>query len=101
MVWERRGLIETRPHAKVPSIRPVCALSRTNGPAFEYRGFWHTHAHCERQPLRLQPAILYRVQQPHKCSLECAGNPRHSNRSEEHTSELQSHSDLVCRLLLE
>src|SRR5438132_5186052 len=27
-----------------------------------------------------------------------AGNP---HRSEEHTSELQSHSDLVCRLLLE
>src|SRR5438034_1423302 len=25
----------------------------------------------------------------------------HGNRSEEHTSELQSHSDLVCRLLLE
>src|SRR5438034_6867221 len=28
-----------------------------------------------------------------------AGQPAH--RSEEHTSELQSHSDLVCRLLLE
>src|SRR5260221_9551487 len=26
---------------------------------------------------------------------------RRSSRSEEHTSELQSHSDLVCRLLLE
>src|SRR5437588_7562285 len=26
---------------------------------------------------------------------------RHRSRSEEHTSELQSHSDLVCRLLLE
>src|SRR5437588_6354484 len=26
---------------------------------------------------------------------------RASSRSEEHTSELQSHSDLVCRLLLE
>src|SRR5438132_3015243 len=26
---------------------------------------------------------------------------RSSQRSEEHTSELQSHSDLVCRLLLE
>src|SRR5947207_6247730 len=26
---------------------------------------------------------------------------RHGPRSEEHTSELQSHSDLVCRLLLE
>src|SRR5260221_13859478 len=25
----------------------------------------------------------------------------HPRRSEEHTSELQSHSDLVCRLLLE
>src|SRR5260221_4391282 len=25
----------------------------------------------------------------------------HARRSEEHTSELQSHSDLVCRLLLE
>src|SRR5947207_10435691 len=27
--------------------------------------------------------------------------PAHLRRSEEHTSELQSHSDLVCRLLLE
>src|SRR5947207_12430478 len=26
---------------------------------------------------------------------------KHQVRSEEHTSELQSHSDLVCRLLLE
>src|SRR5260221_5881124 len=35
----------------------------------------------------------------------CAGwmqlAPRKPNRSEEHTFELQSHSDLVCRLLLE
>src|SRR5436190_11208344 len=28
-------------------------------------------------------------------------NPTNLERSEEHTSELQSHSDLVCRLLLE
>src|SRR5438034_2742827 len=28
-------------------------------------------------------------------------NVVYGNRSEEHTSELQSHSDLVCRLLLE
>src|SRR5438132_3056674 len=28
-------------------------------------------------------------------------SPRSNLRSEEHTSELQSHSDLVCRLLLE
>src|SRR5437667_7717382 len=35
----------------------------------------------------------------------CAGRPRRraplQRRSEEHTSELQSHHDLVCRLLLE
>src|SRR5438034_3209053 len=30
-----------------------------------------------------------------------ASPPRVFDRSEEHTSELQSHSDLVCRLLLE
>src|SRR5438034_8097855 len=42
-------------------------------------------------------------------SVRTAGNPcpslprrsRQCGRSEEHTSELQSHSDLVCRLLLE
>src|SRR5436190_13100515 len=39
----------------------------------------------------------------HGCPLSDAhlrGQPG-SDRSEEHTSELQSHSDLVCRLLLE
>src|SRR5260221_9972052 len=30
-----------------------------------------------------------------------AVSPAPTRRSEEHTSELQSHSDLVCRLLLE
>src|SRR5436190_7035432 len=33
----------------------------------------------------------------HACFISIQENPR----SEEHTSELQSHSDLVCRLLLE
>src|SRR5436190_11777687 len=34
--------------------------------------------------------------------LSCAAaRASRSKRSEEHTSELQSHSDLVCRLLLE
>src|SRR5438034_4141842 len=35
-----------------------------------------------------------------RLSLQCTG-ARVSTRSEEHTSELQSHSDIVCRLLLE
>src|SRR5438132_8514530 len=38
----------------------------------------------------------------HQCELRhIFGKPSTCIRSEEHTSELQSHSDLVCRLLLE
>src|SRR5947207_11447213 len=36
------------------------------------------------------------------CDRHAGGGVRHpASRSEEHTSELQSHSELVCRLLLE
>src|SRR5260221_4700403 len=38
---------------------------------------------------------------PDNLSGACRRNPADHTRSEEHTSELQSHSDLVCRLLLE
>src|SRR5438034_11028838 len=44
------------------------------------------------------------VQERHELVGELGSHPRdlvHVLRSEEHTSELQSHSDLVCRLLLE
>src|SRR2546428_5833208 len=42
---------------------------------------------------RVEPVVEIR----HHCRLELDG----PGRSEEHTSELQSRSDLVCRLLLE
>src|SRR5947207_11395729 len=38
---------------------------------------------------------------PEELVLKDDKKPRPKRRSEEHTSELQSHSDLVCRLLLE
>src|SRR5260221_4756142 len=41
-------------------------------------------------------AVMNPDSRPGSCARK-AGSPR----SEEHTSELQSHSDLVCRLLLE
>src|SRR2546428_4500793 len=45
---------------------------------------------------RLHPARTVRL---HQAAHTAA--PSHLHRSEEHTSELQSRSDLVCRLLLE
>src|SRR5260370_24679837 len=39
--------------------------------------------------------------QPSQCALRLGGQERAMRRSEEHTSELQSHLNLVCRLLLE
>src|SRR5438034_6336677 len=38
---------------------------------------------------------------PHSASRRFRNGAKRCSRSEEHTSELQSHSDLVCRLLLE
>src|SRR5438034_7666993 len=46
----------------------------------------------------LQPMALHHAVQRGAVH---AGHPGGLRRSEEHTSELQSHSDLVCRLLLE
>src|SRR5260221_9512906 len=47
---------------------------------------------------RSPPRIPRSLNQPQtSCTRYC----RNRIRSEEHTSELQSHSDLVCRLLLE
>src|SRR5438034_5901407 len=45
--------------------------------------------------------LRFSVQQLERHALEVVGQIARRGRSEEHTSELQSHSDLVCRLLLE
>src|SRR5690606_41800465 len=37
----------------------------------------------------------------HRVTMTLLGDSRYSRRSEEHTSELQSRENLVCRLLLE
>src|SRR5438270_1921046 len=47
---------------------------------------WRVHGDCLREQRR---------------TFESRGNHRLQMRSEEHTSELQSQSNLVCRLLLE
>src|SRR5206468_8583892 len=63
---------------------------------------------AQRRDSRLRSAVqTRRPQYPHaaRCSAQASlphtGHSSTSSRSEEHTSELQSRSDLVCRLLLE
>src|SRR5438132_6625833 len=66
-------------------------------------------SHLEKTWFALEPVSAHRARGIH---LEAAAEhgplkthgaalPDDGARSEEHTSELQSHSDLVCRLLLE
>src|SRR5207247_3857540 len=52
----------------------------------------------ERERLE-QFAVQQRMQRARCCTANCTRRSR--SRSEEHTSELQSRVDLVCRLLLE
>src|SRR2546428_9428569 len=65
------------------------AKLRPSAPSFA----WIYDITVERQPV---PIATFQVP-----GLDLDGSPQPPMRSEEHTSELQSRSDLVCRLLLE
>src|SRR5258707_7040156 len=55
-----------------------------------------------KEDRRLRQAVHRHVQQPGKvCDRPAHAEGEHDDRSEEHTSELQSRQYLVCRLLLE
>src|SRR5205085_10592825 len=70
------ALVQTRGRSRSQSQQGQQASSRNDG--------WSQHVHC------------------HESSVAAAGDDgRVCKRSEEHTSELQSQSNLVCRLLLE
>src|SRR5437588_3910106 len=89
-----------------PVPRTVCTVhTRLSAASFLFF-FFNDTATTEIYTLSLHDAL------PISTPTCCAGSsPRRSSavspaapqmsRSEEHTSELQSHSDLVCRLLLE
>src|SRR5260221_9177658 len=59
----------------------------------------HADSRCDRnRPRSAQGMQNHQINCLHQ-RLQLSSHAR--SRSEEHTSELQSHSDLVCRLLLE
>src|SRR5438034_5372021 len=80
------------------------ALPRMTAPA--RRSFWVMNASLAGidPPSAIDPAVVG-ISAVSTLSLRMTGTPNNGflrpSRSEEHTSELQSHSDLVCRLLLE
>src|SRR5260221_5173013 len=69
--------------------------------------FFNDTATTEIYTLSLHDALPISTPVSRKCSAGVSRPPSRTDvcrtrwRSEEHTSELQSHSDLVCRLLLE
>src|SRR5438034_8130116 len=70
---------------------------------FPYTTLFRSHRLAERSPVP-RPPWPRATRAPRACSWASratSDGEHRAGRSEEHTSELQSHSDLVCRLLLE
>src|SRR2546430_4169161 len=68
---------------------------------FPYTTLFRSSDRCRHRSESRQPRQLRRVARRawHRDGQACGTKP--ARRSEEHTSELQSQSNLVCRLLLE
>src|SRR5438034_6442182 len=84
---------------KLGCSRPLFVLSQRRPPKptlFPYTTLFRSSASCQRA--RRLPPKARRGARPLRRKRSAT---RLTRRSEEHTSELQSHSDLVCRLLLE
>src|SRR3990167_7555730 len=82
--------------------RPLVSRETRTVPSPAGTGFW-PQVHCApgwRQPGHMRPASVEYTRPPKEDNLLFMGPDRNA-RSEEHTSELQSQSNLVCRLLLE
>src|SRR5260221_14013637 len=81
-----------------PTDLPLCCINCRKEHASNY-----INCNCRRRLLGLNPLPDTTEMQPtiKKTSRNTGkGFSPRRRRSEEHTSELQSHSDLVCRLLL-
>src|SRR2546427_6731312 len=83
------------------TLFPYTTLFRSALHLLELQGEEGREPHQTRRALLLEIAGNHAVV-PRGVVKDLAGQfPAHRRRSEEHTSELQSQSNLVCRLLLE
>src|SRR5215204_7803669 len=82
----------------------ILALDRQPSSLFVFFFFFNDTATIEIYTLSLHDALPISLRAS-RSATDCPRRTRTTSaspaRSEEHTSELQSHSDLVCRLLLE
>src|SRR5260221_2907924 len=74
-------------------------MRRSSGKSMSMSGILTRPGFKKRSKIRSLAIGSILVMPSEYATTEPAPEPR--TRSEEHTSELQSHSDLVCRLLLE
>src|SRR5438067_9673853 len=92
-------------HATVWTAFTCIVDSRTNANEYDFIFFFNDTATTEIYTLSLHDALPIFNARAMVTLREATGHlvglSDHSRRSEEHTSELQSRFDLVCRLLLE
>src|SRR5260221_8248216 len=84
------------------TLFPYTTLFRSHPPPEQHEGDRHREPGGGRDRRMAPAGRPDRGRGPPAAGRRAAiGDPAGGERSEEHTSELQSHSDLVCRLLLE
>src|SRR2546430_6615914 len=86
------------------TLFPYTTLSRSDEfcPSWDDNNVrWLAHRHCRESGSRTGGEILWPEAMTSRQHQLCRHDVFSQRRSEEHTSELQSQSNLVCRLLLE
>src|SRR5699024_9308973 len=90
---------------RVTSALPTCPEVNGMAPVPDIGRMWHLPeaSACRRAEISASPGLAVPVIENDSFDSDTILSPMLSleNRSEEHTSELQSRFDLVCRLLLE
>src|SRR5208283_3107553 len=89
--------------AKGRTASSICRCSSANCPPVSPMPAQITRGFCTFGKKPIPCATICRAGRPEQtCDTDCSSAATCSDgRSEEHTSELQSHHELVCRLLLE